>query len=327
MNLKSLPKIELHLHLEGAAPANFIKNLATQKHIDVSKIFNQLGQYQFDNFKHFLSVYEAATTVLQSPDDFYKLTKCVLEECAKNHVVYVETFVSPEFCGGNDIVSWKEYLSAICEASEESEASFGIISRGIATCIRHLGPNSAKDTAKCAVETGGEWLVGFGMAGDETFGQSKDYVYSFDLAREAGLKLTSHAGEWGGSESVRSTVNQLGVQRVGHGVQSINDDELIQSLIEQQIVLEVCPGSNVFLGLYPDLQSHPIKTLRDRGVMVTVSTDDPPFFQTSMDQEYESLASCFGWSEDDFLELNRVALDAAFCDKKTKEKIAKMFKF
>ena len=148
MDVKSIPKIELHLHLEGAAPSDFIQNLAAQKNINDLKIFDEMGQYQFDDFKHFLSVYEAATKVLQSPEDFYRLTMRVLEESAKNNVVYLETFLSPDFCGGNDLVSWKEYLAAIREASEHAENRFGIISRGIVTCIRHFGPEVAKDAAK-----------------------------------------------------------------------------------------------------------------------------------------------------------------------------------
>ena len=141
------------------------------------------------------------------------------------------------------------------------------------------------------------------------------------MAKEAGLKLTSHAGEWCGVQSVRDTINDLGVQRIGHGVQSIDDQELVKMLVDKGIVLEVCPGSNVFLGVYPTLSSHPIKRLRDQGVRVTISTDDPPFFRTTMNAEYESLSRTFGWTESDFLYLNRVALDAAFCDEATKDKL------
>ena len=150
VELEKVPKLELHLHLEGAAPPHLIKKLAAKRNVDVSKIFNSDGLYQFTDFKDFLSVYEIATTVLQKPEDFYSLTMSVLEECAKNNVIYLETFVSPEFCGGNDLIAWKEFLAAICEAADRCESNFGIISRGIATCIRHLGPNIALDTAKCA---------------------------------------------------------------------------------------------------------------------------------------------------------------------------------
>lgn len=327
MDVKTLPKIELHLHLEGAATPSFIKDLAAKKNKDLSKIFNSEGAYKFSNFTDFLSVYEIATEVLETPDDFYNLTKHVLEECVKNNVVYLETFVSPQFCGSNDLVAWKEFFSAIYEASKDSEIKFGIISRGIVTCIRHLGPDVARNTALCATSTDGDWLVGFGMAGDESFGQPKDYAYSFKMAKEAGLKLTSHAGEWCGADSVRATINDLDVQRIGHGVQAIDDQELVKILVEKGIVLETCPGSNIFLGVYPTLLSHPIKRLRDQGVKVTVSTDDPPFFRTTMNAEYESLSRAFGWTSQDFSHLNRIAIDAAFCDDVTKDRLLNICEF
>lgn len=327
MIIQNLPKVELHLHLEGAATPKFIRNLAAQKNVDVSKIFNPDGTYQFSNFKDFLSTYEIATEVLQTPRDFYNLTVSVLEECSKNNVVYLETFVSPQFCGDNDIVAWKEFLAAICEASADCETKFGIISRGIVTCIRHLGPEIAKKAALCASSTSVDWLVGFGMAGDETIGRPKDYLHSFEMAKEAGLKLTSHAGEWCGADSVRATINELDVERIGHGVQAIEDQELVKILVDKGIVLETCPGSNVFLGVFPTLFSHPIQRLRDQGVKVTISTDDPPFFRTTMNAEYESLALTFGWTENDFLQLNRVAVDAAFCDDGTKDRIFTTYNF
>ena len=326
MEINDLPKIELHLHLEGAAPPDFVNIMAQQKSIDLSKIFNTDGEYSFKDFKDFLSVYEAATTVLKTPDDFYDLTMRVLRECSENNTIYLETFVSPQFCGQNDLVAWKDFLSAICQASLDGETKYGIISRGIATCIRHLGPELAKETAKCAVETSGDWLVGFGMAGDEAVGRPKDYAYSFNMAREAGLKLTCHAGEWCGSGSVADAVNDLQVQRIGHGVNAINDYEVVKLLVQKNIVLEVCPGSNVFLGVYPDLRSHPIKRLREFGVKTTISTDDPPFFQTSMNKEYRDLAKVFNWTKDDFLDLNKISLESAFCDIETKDKVATLLK-
>ena len=319
--ITSLPKVELHLHLEGAAQPKFIKNLANKKNVDLSKIFSSNGSFKFKNFDDFLTVYEIATSVIQTPDDFYNLTISVLEECVRSNVVYVEIFLSPYFCGGNDLIAWQEYLSAIREASYYCETAFGIVSRGIVTCIRHHGPEVARDTAKCAVATSDNWLVGFGMAGDESVGTPKDYAFSFKMAKDAGLKLTSHAGEWCCAESISATLTDLGVQRIGHGVQAINDDQLVKVLAREEIVLEICPGSNVFLGLFPNLFSHPIKRLRDKGVKVTVSTDDPPFFLTSMNVEYKSLAKTFGWTRTDFVDLNKVALGAAFCDDSTRKKI------
>ena len=318
------PKIELHLHLEGAAPPAFIRGLAREKSIDISGIFDDAGSYKYRDFWDFLKVYEAATSTLTTPEDYARLTLAVLEESAASGVVYSETFLSPDFCGGRDPGAWREYLHAMREAADQAERTMGITLRGIITCIRHFGPEKARETALCAAETAGDWIVGFGIAGDEKIGAPKDFRWSFDCAREAGLRLTAHAGEWGGPDSVRAAVHDLEVERIGHGVRAIEDLALVDELAERGIVLECCPGSNVALGIYPGFRQHPISQLYERGVKVTVSTDDPPFFHTTMAREFEMLNRAFDWDDGVFAKLNQTALDAAFCDADTKTRIAKL---
>lgn len=326
MSLKNIPKVELHMHLEGAAPPAFIRGLAEEKSIDLSGIFDERGNYIFRDFVHFLSVYEAACTVLQSPEDFARLTWAVLEESAAHGVVYTESFISPDFCGKADVGAWREYLSAIQEAAEKAEKTMGITLRGVATCIRHFGPEQAKCAALCAAETAGDWLVGFGMGGDENAGKQGDFAYSYDMAREAGLNLTTHAGEWRGADEVRDALDDLKVTRIGHGVRSIEDPALLERLCEDDITLEVCPLSNIQLGVFPSIEAHPMEKLRSAGVSVTVSTDDPPFFHSTMTAEYEALARTFSWNEDDFQELNQNAIEAAFCNAETKDRIKEILK-
>jgi len=310
--IRDLPKIELHLHIEGAAPPSFIRGLAKEKSVDLSGIFAGDGSYAYRDFRDFLKVYEAATSVLTTPEDYARLTRAVLAESAASGVVYTEAFLSPDFCGGRDVGAWREYLAAIREAADEAERADGIVLRGIVTCIRHFGPEKAKETALCAAETAGDWVVGFGIAGDEAKGRPKDFAWAFDAAREAGLRLTAHAGEWAGPESVRAALDDLGVKRIGHGVRAIEDPALVERLAEDGVVLEVCPGSNIALGLYPDWRAHPIDRLREAGVSVTVSTDDPPFFHTTMAHEYDRLADTFGWDEAAFVDLARASASAAF---------------
>lgn len=321
--ISRLPKAELHLHFEGAAPPAFIRGLAKEKNIDLSKIFNPDGSYAYRDFVHFLSVYEAATSVLKSPEDFARLCTAVLEQSAENGVVYSETFLSPDFCGGGDVAAWREYLHAIREAAEAAEITHGVTLRGIVTCIRHFGPEQAKTAALCAAETAGDWLVGFGMAGDEQKGEQRDFAYSFDLAREAGLQLTSHACEWRGPQEVKNAILDLGVSRIGHGVRAIADPSVVDLIAEREVTLEVCPGSNVFLGVYDRLEDHPIDRFRRHGVRVTVSTDDPPFFHTTMRKEYTDLARTFGWDEEIFAEIHKTTMQAAFCDEATRDRILK----
>lgn len=319
----ALPKVELHLHLEGAAPPAFIRGLAREKNLDISRIFTESGGYSYRDFWHFLDVYEAACTTLQTPDDFKRLTLAVLEDRAQDGVVYAETFLSPDFCGGGDLVAWREYLHAITEAADQAERTMGITLKGIVTAIRHFGPEKSRQIALCAAETRSDFLTGFGLAGDEKQFHPRDFAWSFDAAREAGLRLTAHAGEWGGAASVRDALDHLRVERIGHGVQAIDDPALVDRLAEDRIVLECCPGSNVFLGVYPTFGAHPVARLRDRGVIVTLSTDDPPYFDITLRKDYDSLAAAFGWTEADFRAINADAARAAFCDEATIARILK----
>ncbi|WP_417266906.1 adenosine deaminase [Celeribacter baekdonensis] len=323
MSVSDLPKIELHMHLEGAAPPAFIRGLAAEKKTDLSGIFDDKGAYKYKDFWDFLNVYEAATSVLKTPQDYCRLTRAVLEQSAASNVIYTESFLAPDFCGGGDVMAWQDYVAAIKQAADEMEREAGIVMRAIPTCVRHFGPDQAKKTALCAAETVGGFVTGFGMGGDEAMGAQGDFAYAFDMAREAGLRLTSHAGEWGGPDSVRDAIRDLKVERIGHGVRAIEDLALVDEIAEAGIVLEVCPGSNVVLGVYPKWSDHPIAELRKRGVKVTISTDDPPFFHTTMRREFDRLSETFGWEAEDFMELNRVALEAAFCDDATREAVAK----
>lgn len=322
MSLRDIPKVELHLHLEGGAPPDFIKGLAAQKKLRLDGIFDADGGYVFRDFGHFLNIYDQACEVLTGPEEFYKLTRAVLSESAFHGVIYTEAFLSPDFCGGGEVSAWRDYLAAIAQAASDAERDEGIVMRGIATAVRHHGKDACRKAARCAAETAGDFLTGFGMAGAELEGRPGDFAYSFDMAKEAGLRLTAHAGEWGDPQRIRETLD-LGVERLGHGIRAIEDARLVQDLVDRQIVLEVCPGSNVVLQAVDGWDTHPIEKLRDAGVPVTVSTDDPPFFHTDMTAEYEGLQRTFGWQETDFRDLNRTAARAAFCDSETRKKILK----
>jgi len=313
-----IPKVELHLHVEGAAPPALIRDLAKRQHVDLSGVFAADGGYAFRDFGHFLKVYEAATSVLRTPADYHRLVAAVLAAQAAEGVIYTEHFLSPDFCGGGDLAAWRDYVAAMADAAAGVAAQGGPVMRGVVTAVRHLGPDKAKRAAICAAETAGDFITGFGLAGDERAGTPRDFAWAFDAAREAGLGLTAHAGEWDGPRSVRAALDDLRVTRIGHGVRAIEDGSLVERLARDGIVLEVCPGSNIALGLYPDWAAHPVAKLRDAGVPVCLSTDDPPFFHTRLGLEYDRLAAAFGWTEADFAAMNRTAMGAAFCDAATR---------
>ncbi|PCJ76703.1 MAG: adenosine deaminase [Rhodobacteraceae bacterium] len=320
-----VPKTELHLHIEGAAPPDFIRMLAAEKNVDLSGIFKDDGSYVWKDFAEFLRTYEAACSVLQTPDDFRRLTEAVLDVSAAHGVVYTEMFLSPDFCGGGDLEAWKDYLAAMTVGAKNGKAKHGIETRFISTCIRHFGPEKAEQTAKITAATAGGLLTGFGMGGEERHLQASDFGKAFAIAGDAGLALTSHAGEICGADSVRETLDSLKVTRIGHGVRAIEDADLVARLAEEQIVLEVCPGSNISLDVFAKWSDHPIAKLRDAGVPVTVSTDDPPYFYTDMTREYCKLHETFGWDLADFQATNRTAMNGAFCDDTTRKRVMAKF--
>lgn len=307
--MRALPKVELHLHLEGAAPPDFVRMLASEKGMDLTGLFRPDGGYAWADFADFLARYERACSVLQTPEDYRRLTEAVLARSAADGVVYAEIFVAPDL-----LPDWADCLAAIRTGAA---AVPGIELGLIAVTIRHFGADRAEAAARLAARGGVE---GFGMAGEERYGAVADYARAFAIAHEAGLGLTVHAGEMAGPDSVRAALDALPVTRIGHGVRAAEDPELVRRLAGR-VVLEVCPGSNLALGLYPALDRHPIATLRTAKVAVTVSTDDPPWWHTDMVAEYEGLAAAFGWTPADFRAINETALAAAFCDAATRGRI------
>lgn len=322
---QKIPKTELHLHIEGAAPPEFIRTLAAEKNVDLSKIFKDDGSYVWKDFAEFLKTYEAACSVLKSPDDFRRLTEAVLEKSASHGVIYTEMFLAPDFCGGGDLIAWKEYLAAMCEGADNARSAHGIEARFISSCVRHFGPDQAKKIAEISAQTAGPMLTGFGMGGEERHLTAGDFVDAFAIAAEAGMGITSHAGEICGADSVRETLDHLPVSRIGHGVRAIEDEGLVARLASENIVLEINPGSNIALSVFPSWEDHPIEKLRQAGVRVTVSTDDPPYFHTDMTQEYTNLANTFGWNAADFNAINQTAMNAAFCDDETRQRLLAKF--
>ncbi|WP_170317809.1 adenosine deaminase [Paroceanicella profunda] len=311
----TLPKVELHLHLEGAAPPEFIRALAAEKGLNLGHIFAADGSYDWADFSEFLAVYEVATSVLQTPEDYTRLSEAVLRARAAEGVIYTEIFLAPQLCAA-DGSAWADVFAAIREGAARVP---GIEARFIPIAVRHMGPDDALRVARIVADTPG--ASGFGLAGDERQYDVDAFAPAFALAREAGLGLTAHAGEICGPESVRATLDALSPARIGHGIAAARDPALMARLAEEGVVLEVCPGSNIALALCGSWAEHPVAALDRAGVGVTLSTDDPPYFHTSLAQEYAALNEAFGWSRKTFTRLNRLAMRAAFCDDATRTRM------
>ena len=188
----------------------------------------------------------------------------------------------------------------------------------IVTGVRHVGVEAIEQAARFAARCGHPLVTGFGVAGDERMGDFEDYVRAFEIAREAGLGITIHAGELMGWESVEAAMNHIKPSRIGHGVRAIENPDLVKRIADEGVVLECCPGSNVALSVFPSFPEHPFPVLKKAGCKVTLNSDDPPYFWTSLKREYDIASEHFGMNDKELLGVTRTAIEAAFVDRKTK---------
>jgi len=311
-----VPKAELHCHIEGAAMTGLAQGQARKYNVDISGLIEN-ECYRWTDFTTFLEAYDTVSGLFRTQEDYSLLAETYLKDIARQGAIYSEIFVSTDHARLAGLAP-EAYLEGLGEGIARARDASGIEGRIIMTCIRHLGADAAVDVARLAAADPYPLVTGFGMGGDERMGSHADFIPAFDIAREAGLGITTHAGEFGGPDSVVDALDNVRPTRLGHGVRSIEDPALVERLAQSGIVLELCPGSNVALGLYKDLATHPFAQLREAGVPVTLNSDDPPFFGTSIGAEYEYAARYFGLDEDDLKAVTRTAIEAAFVDEDTR---------
>ena len=313
-----LPIAELHCHLEGTLRPGLMRMLAARHGADLSRLPVDGETYLWRDFNEFLGVYDAVSAVVRTQQDYYDLVSDYLETEAARGLIYLEFFISAEHPMRHGL-TYPAFLDALAQAIDDAQAKWGTVCRLVLTAVRHYGPEASEASARLAAQHPHRLVTGFGLAGDEAHAHKADFARAFAMAKDAGLRLTAHAGEVTGPHSVRDALDHLQVERIGHGVRSIEDPALVDRLVAEGIVLEVCPGSNVALGFYPDLASHPVRALIDRGVAVTLSSDDPPFFDTNVRREYESVAAVHGLGPQALLACTRTALRGSFCDAATRD--------
>jgi adenosine deaminase len=313
---QKLLKAEIHCHLEGAAPPTLVEKQAQKYGID-SSVFLRDGNYVWTDFAEFIRCYDGVAQVFKTDEDYALLTETYLTELAAANTIYSELIISPDH-GDRIGLGADAYLSGIAAGIEAAREKTGIQARIIVTGERHFGPERVIAAAEYAARSRHPLVTGFNMAGEERMGRVADYARAFDIARDAGLGLTIHAGEVCGAFSVTDALDLIKPSRVGHGVRAIEDPELVARLADTDVVLEVCPGSNIALNVYPDFASHPLLKLKEAGVRVCISSDDPPFFFTSLAREYEIASVEFGFSDAEINAMTRTSLEAAFVDEATR---------
>lgn len=316
-----MPKAEIHVHLEGATTAQTYFEIAARNGVELPA--QNLPQWQdffhFESFEHFIEVYVTSTKLLKRAEDYELLVRRFGDQQAALNVKYTEAFVSCSLVPAGAAAD--DFLQALRRGSDAVEREHGIRIAFIGDISREL-PASRHRVVDLVIEGHKRGVfLGLGLGGPEIGFPPELFEDAYAQAREAGLRVVAHAGETGGSQSVRGALDALLAERIGHGVQSLEDDELLDRLRREGTPLEVCPQSNYRLGIVKTGEPHPIRSLLRAGVRCTVNSDDPAMFETDLNREYLTLAEQ-GFSEDELRDLSLATLEATFLSDADKRALA-----
>ena len=324
--LNELPKVELHLHLEGSLEPERMFELAKRNGIDLP--FDTVEQvhraYEFSNLQDFLDIYYQGAGVLQVEQDFYDLTWAYLLKCRRQNVVHVEPFFDPQTHTDRG-VSFETVINGISKALKEGEDRLGITSRLIMCFLRHLSEEAAFDTLTRA-ELFLDRITAVGLDSSEKGHPPEKFSRVFARARELGLLTVAHAGEEGPSEYIWTAINDLKVSRIDHGVRATDDPELMAYLIETRLPLTVCPLSNIKLCVFNEMSHHNILEMLEKGLCVTVNSDDPAYFGGYITENFAALAQAFDLTEGQANQLVLNSIEASFVDEAGKDAIRDLLK-
>ena len=324
--LNVLPKVELHMHLEGSLEPELMFELARRNKIPVPfETVEQLREaYEFSNLQDFLDIYYQGANVLQVEADFFDLAWAYLKKCKQQNVVHVEPFFDPQTHTDRGI-PFETVINGISRALHDGEVKLGITSKLIMCFLRHLSEDAAFDTLAQA-EPHLERIIGVGLDSSEKGHPTEKFSRVFARARESGLLTVAHAGEEGPAEYIWTAINDLKVSRVDHGVRSIDNPELIAYLVETRIPLTVCPLSNTKLRVFDDMSQHNILQMLEKGVCVTVNSDDPAYFGGYMTENFEALAKGLDLTRDQAKQLVLNSIEASFADDARKRAMRNLVK-
>jgi len=320
--LATLPKAELHLHLEGTIAPSTLHELQASHGLnptlaDVEKL------YQYDNFGDFLLSFKNITEHLQQPADYELITYRMMERLKAENVLHAEVYVSVGVC------LWrKQDFAAIFDALERGRArgehDFGVSLLWIFDAVRHFGAEKAQEVAELAVQYCDRNVIGFGIGGDERRAAPELFRDVYAFCANHALHRTVHAGETAGAESIWGALN-LRAERIGHGLTAQHDADLIQELAQRQIPVEICVTSNLRTGVCRTIEDHPVRSYFEQGLMITINSDDPAMFRTTLTREYQLLQDHFGFTEEQLRELARNSFEASFLPAEKKLEFLNLF--
>ncbi len=321
--IRNLPKAELHLHLEGAIEPATLMELAAD-HGAPMHAGEVAALYDYSDFRGFLQAFRAITEHLRTPDDYELVTYRLMERLAEENVLHAEVFVSIGAC-----IYWGRPVEDIFEGLERGrqrgERDFGVSLLWIFDAVRHFGPEAAQCVAEHAARLQDRNVVGFGIGGDERRAAPELFEHVYRYAKQQGLRLTAHAGESVGPESVWGALRVLQAERIGHGLHSWKDRSLLAHLIQEQIPVEISVSSNVRTGCIGSLGQHPLKTYYNLGLLVTLNTDDPAMFGTTIGQEYQLAQDAFDFTDHQLRRLAMNSFKASFLPDAKKREYLQLF--
>ncbi len=319
-----VPKVEIHLHLEGAIPCEALWELVRKYGGDpaVPTLDALENRFEYRDFNHFIEIWDWKNQFLREYEDFTYVAEAVARELARQNVLYVEAFFSP-----SDFARHGLKTQELAEAIRTGLSRVKTVQVAlVADLVRDSGPSRAAVTLSEVSEIRSEGVIGIGIGGSEQRFPPELFEEVFARARQMGFHTSAHAGEAAGAESVRQAVHALKVDRIGHGTRAGEDDSLLDLLAERHIPLEMCPISNLRTGVIAALAQHPIRRYFDRGLLVTVNTDDPSMFGNSLAQEYRCLEAVLGFTRDEIRTLILQGIEAAWLPEDSKRRLSESFR-
>ena len=323
--IQSLPKAELHLHLEGSVEPGTLAELSRRHNTPLSTDNNRYDVrgsgdvlseddvrrlYSYKDFNGFMLAFKSVTERLRTPEDYELTTYRLMQKLRQQNIMHAEVYVSV------GVILWRgqkfePIFEGLERGRERGQRDFGISMLWIFDAVRHFGPEAATEVFDLAASLRDRNVVAIGIGGDERRGPAEWYRELYRKAADQGLRLTAHAGETTGPESVWSALN-IGAERIGHGLSIARDPELMEVLAHKQVPIEICLTSNLRTGVCGSFEEHPLRKFLDEGLMVTLNTDDPAMFQTSLNREYEMAQEEFEFTRDHLRELARNSFEASF---------------
>jgi adenosine deaminase len=295
--IRHMPKVELHVHLEGSVQPKTLLTLSRRHHVSLpaETVEGIHAWYTFRNFDHFIEIYMTISSCLRSADDIELVAREFLLNQAEQNILYSEVTFTPYNQFVNCGLGFHKQIDAVNRAREWGEKTLGTRMGLIIDIPRERSPQAGEQVATWVIDRFGDGIVGLGLGGPEQGNPAAKFKQAFHRVRDKGIPCILHAGETDGPTSIWNAIEAADPVRIGHGVRAIEDPDLLKYLRNAKLPLEVCPTSNLCLGVYPSLKGHSLPQLIQQGISLSLNSDDPPMFNTNLSAEFYSCATAFGW--------------------------------